>query len=267
MNKNTCPGCEKLLSNKNEDGGLHRIITYKNMSDNSKREVWVCKSNVDNEENVGCIICASHATIQLQNDKYVIMCCNKKQCKTNIKQEFSFSEKKELGMMYTINKRPVSLSVIFACDRCNKIIFDDSCIILCIMKKSEILTCHEVHTRCLTCASIVTSLADNSFKEPPYSETLNCFSCGKYVKPIIDMKTNVFLKSCENTECISLVFHLISKANEYLELSRITRKSCEKCLKNMKTSGRCSNCDLVYYCSIECQKEHWVIHKKECKKF
>ena len=27
---------------------------------------------------------------------------------------------------------------------------------------------------------------------------------------------------------------------------------------------RCSKCQTVYYCSKECQKAHWKIHKKGC---
>ena len=27
---------------------------------------------------------------------------------------------------------------------------------------------------------------------------------------------------------------------------------------------RCSKCQTVYYCSKECQKAHWKIHKKAC---
>lgn len=29
---------------------------------------------------------------------------------------------------------------------------------------------------------------------------------------------------------------------------------------------RCSACQLVAYCSKNCQTEHWLIHKKSCKK-
>jgi hypothetical protein len=28
----------------------------------------------------------------------------------------------------------------------------------------------------------------------------------------------------------------------------------------------CDDCDLVKYCSVKCQKDHWPKHKKECKK-
>ncbi len=32
------------------------------------------------------------------------------------------------------------------------------------------------------------------------------------------------------------------------------------------TEKKCSGCKDVLYCSIEYQKEHWRIHKKECLK-
>jgi hypothetical protein len=33
---------------------------------------------------------------------------------------------------------------------------------------------------------------------------------------------------------------------------------------NMKL-GKCSGCQSVYYCSQECQKRHWKVHKKVCR--
>jgi hypothetical protein len=29
---------------------------------------------------------------------------------------------------------------------------------------------------------------------------------------------------------------------------------------------RCSRCKFAYYCSAECQKDHWPLHKLSCKK-
>jgi len=27
----------------------------------------------------------------------------------------------------------------------------------------------------------------------------------------------------------------------------------------------CSSCQMIHYCSVDCQKKHWNIHKKNCK--
>ena len=45
--------------------------------------------------------------------------------------------------------------------------------------------------------------------------------------------------------------------------------ACGMC---MKTDGKtklkaCSNCKMVYYCSRECQQQHWSAHKHNCKKW
>jgi len=40
-------------------------------------------------------------------------------------------------------------------------------------------------------------------------------------------------------------------------------KKCENCL--FPAEKRCSGCCLVWYCSGECQKEHWKKHKESCK--
>jgi alpha-galactosidase/6-phospho-beta-glucosidase family protein len=37
---------------------------------------------------------------------------------------------------------------------------------------------------------------------------------------------------------------------------------CDACLK--KTTLVCSRCRDAYYCSIVCQKKHWLIHKGVC---
>ena len=37
------------------------------------------------------------------------------------------------------------------------------------------------------------------------------------------------------------------------------------CLCKKKSMQRCSACNETYYCSQACQKEHWKIHKKDCK--
>ena len=38
---------------------------------------------------------------------------------------------------------------------------------------------------------------------------------------------------------------------------------CDQCEKS-DPSKRCSRCHLTYYCSVDCQKLHWKIHKVDC---
>lgn len=42
-------------------------------------------------------------------------------------------------------------------------------------------------------------------------------------------------------------------------------RACELC-KSDKESKRCTGCFIVFYCSVECQKEDWSKHKVACKK-
>lgn len=49
-------------------------------------------------------------------------------------------------------------------------------------------------------------------------------------------------------------------------------KSCASCGihdgngKEFKKLMKCMGCQSVYYCSSECQKSHWKVHKPECKR-
>jgi hypothetical protein len=41
-------------------------------------------------------------------------------------------------------------------------------------------------------------------------------------------------------------------------------KSCESCKKISENLKRCSRCRTVVYCSVECQRGHWALHKTAC---
>ncbi len=40
---------------------------------------------------------------------------------------------------------------------------------------------------------------------------------------------------------------------------------CSLCKKNAESS--CGNCRLVHYCSVNCQRNHWKLHKSFCQKY
>ncbi|MBX9636976.1 MAG: zinc finger MYND domain-containing protein [Nitrosomonas sp.] len=46
-------------------------------------------------------------------------------------------------------------------------------------------------------------------------------------------------------------------------LGKAREAGCEHCKKPAK--AQCSNCHLMRYCSIECNKAQWDVHKKQCK--
>jgi len=42
---------------------------------------------------------------------------------------------------------------------------------------------------------------------------------------------------------------------------------CDNCGVGLHDSPDCTGCGLAYYCSVECQQEHWDVHKERCKFF
>mgnify|MGYP000104590341 CR=1 FL=1 len=52
--------------------------------------------------------------------------------------------------------------------------------------------------------------------------------------------------------------------------ARVTLQTCENCSTTEESLTKqykvCERCEIVYYCSRQCQKEHWKTHKKVCKK-
>ena len=61
-----------------------------------------------------------------------------------------------------------------------------------------------------------------------------------------------------------LLYVLLSNKKSECYFFSMQKNSCGRC----GASGackRCGSCKVQYYCSVECQRSHWVKHKKQCK--
>ena len=59
-----------------------------------------------------------------------------------------------------------------------------------------------------------------------------------------------------------------TKLSQMLAFNRLANRICENCgdKKDITKLSICNDCGLAWYCSKECQTNHWDIHKLRCCK-
>jgi len=95
---------------------------------------------------------------------------------------------------------------------------------------------------------------ENSFKKLDFEMAKNLF------KELDPGNYDLFIKQKKIEEFNKIHPSTIKPPIKSIDLNEI----CKVCGK--KSTLRCSRCQLVYYCCGQHQKEHWKVHKKECKK-
>lgn len=77
---------------------------------------------------------------------------------------------------------------------------------------------------------------------------------------------------CEKQDAKYFVFKILQKCIDsqreiMYRMQKIIPSFCAFCLKNEGKMLRCTGCNRVRYCSIECSKNNWNKHRIDCKKF
>ncbi len=84
-----------------------------------------------------------------------------------------------------------------------------------------------------------------------------------------------YLPMGENSSCLSTFisplyqdFFMCNKTvdERIPSLIRPTQNSCAACKQTTQNLKRCSRCHSTQYCSVECQRQHWILHKFQCIK-
>lgn len=75
-------------------------------------------------------------------------------------------------------------------------------------------------------------------------------------------QTNPPFQSPIDEDLIEKLKQMDQRKDEDKKFKRI--KKCENCETENVKLKLCSGCSLVYYCSSQCQKSHWPIHKEHC---
>ncbi|CAJ0927970.1 unnamed protein product [Ranitomeya imitator] len=87
----------------------------------------------------------------------------------------------------------------------------------------------------------------------------------------LNMKSVNEYRSAVEGNSLAINFGIRTYAEMFQKMED-TYKFCAQCKKlpsrlpDPRTMRRCKRCQNVYYCSSECQRENWPIHKKFCRK-
>ena len=73
-----------------------------------------------------------------------------------------------------------------------------------------------------------------------------------------------FAKSTEEIEHTKARAKAINEKRS--ETAKLSKRHCANCGERNSEMKKCADCGKVQYCSRECQKKHWKVHKEHCKK-
>lgn len=74
------------------------------------------------------------------------------------------------------------------------------------------------------------------------------FKTGNFIEPMTGQSLND-IELTINTEIANIL---------------VQRNTCSNCNTLLQKPKRCSGCNRVCYCNMNCQKTHWKKHKKNC---
>lgn len=161
--------------------------------------------------------------------------------------------------------------------------FDKSCVICSkniddVKDKSEISFYHhkmgDMDIKMLLCSSeCVTSYekilnTDKLVKLPTFPNLvieMGCWVCGKYKKDNEWIAVTILKEISDSKHIAKMICCSVSC---FMEVKSKCASLCENCNKYFEDRSRllkCKTCRSVTYCSKQCQKNHWEIHKKDCK--
>ncbi len=92
-----------------------------------------------------------------------------------------------------------------------------------------------------------------------YKELSECAHDPRQKKELLSKSVMWLTKSAKKNNGLS------QKTLGEIKQEKDKKKICAACDARVVGPGCCGGCKLVYYCSRECQKAHWPIHKDTCK--
>lgn len=188
------------------------------------------------------------------NNKMICIDCYKNSIK------FEISKNKLKCFECLTNLMPPNL---FKCTECDLHIL---CSDKCMKKHMKSKICNKTKNSkisCLTCNELC-YISINKYCQLCYIKSnIKCVKCDVILPNDYDYVNLLACKPYIYFDCIcNNCYKTKSKSIEVAKM-----KVCANCRKISRDFKSCMNCNkLTYYCSKNCQKENWKIHKKLCIK-
>jgi hypothetical protein len=135
--------------------------------------------------------------------------------------------------------------------------FDDAEYLVSTLKQQNYSRLFEIFKEEINTLNCNMNIDHNIFHKKNYALSDGCVESGKLIYDFLQLKRL-------NHPEIKVVYEPDGNLDELYDDMKSYAKTCRMTDCNNKGTSRCTRCGWAKYCSVECQKSHWGIHKDHC---